>query len=410
MLFPAILRSIIRDGSLCLIEGDGRQTLIGNGTGVPVTVRLARKSLNWTLAFDPALSVGEAFMNGDLVVEQGTVYDLLALLARNIDDTGGGNRWLHALEMLRHLVRRSNSAVRARANVSHHYDLSSQLYDLFLDTDRQYSCAYFAKPTDTLEQAQAQKTRHIAAKLLLDRPDLKVLDIGSGWGGLGLYLAEEAAAEVTGVTLSTEQHAMSNARAEKRGLANRARFHLRDYRHETGVYDRIVSVGMFEHVGKRNWQEFFNKLGTLLHRDGVALVHTIGYWDTPGPINPFIKKYIFPGADLPALSEMTAAAARAGLIVTDVEVLRLHYAETLRLWRERFMARRDEAAALYDERFCRMWEFYLALCEVGFRYRTTVIYQVQLTKHLDALPITRDYMVDWEREHASEDAHKSCAA
>jgi cyclopropane-fatty-acyl-phospholipid synthase len=308
------------------------------------------------------------------------------------------------------LLRFANSLARARANVAHHYDLDSRLYDLFLDGDRQYSCAYFTAPGESLETAQRNKRRHIAAKLLLDRPQLRVLDIGSGWGGLGLYLAEESGADVTGVTLSTEQHAMSNARAEKAGLAGRVKFRLEDYRLATGPYDRIVSVGMFEHVGRRNWGEFFDKVRDLLAPDGVALLHTIGYWDTPGPINPFIRKYIFPGADLPSLGELTARAGAAGLIVTDVEVLRIHYAETLRLWRERFMARRAEAAAIYDERFCRMWEFYLALCEAGFRYRSTVIFQVQLAKRLDAVPLTRDYMVDWERRHAESDAHPSRAA
>jgi cyclopropane-fatty-acyl-phospholipid synthase len=284
--------------------------------------------------------------------------------------------------------------------VAHHYDLPDQLYDLFLDADRQYSCAYFTSPEDSLETAQENKKRHIAAKLLLDRSELKVLDIGSGWGGLGLYLAEQSGADVTGVTLSVEQHKVAVARAATAGVSDRVRFHLRDYREEPGRYDRVVSVGMFEHVGKKNYHEFFGKLGTLLADDGAALLHTVGYTMDPAPINPFIRKYIFPGADIPCLSEVLPAIEQAGLIVTDIEILRLHYAETLRLWRERFMANRERVAALLDERFCRMWEFYLVLCEIGFRYRTSVIFQIQLAKRNDSVPFTRDYITDWERANA----------
>jgi cyclopropane-fatty-acyl-phospholipid synthase len=410
MLLAALLRSLIRNGSFRLVDAAGTAEIIGDASPPVATIRLHSKRLGYTLAFDPALSIGEAFMDGGLTVESGSLYDFLALVARNFGHVGTGNRWLRLLESARNMVRHANSLSRARRNVSHHYDLSGALYDLFLDKDRQYSCAYYATDGDSLETAQENKKRHIAAKLLLDRPGLKLLDIGSGWGGLGLYLAAESGADVTGVTLSTEQHKLSTERAERSGLASRVRFGLRDYRHETGPYDRIVSVGMFEHVGKPNYPEFFAKLHGLLADDGVALLHTIGYWDVPGPINPFISRYIFPGAALPTLSEITSIAERVGLIVTDIEILRRHYAETLRQWRERFMARRDEAARLYDERFCRMWEYYLALCEVGFRYRTTVVFQIQFAKTLDAVPITRDYMVDWERAHARGDAHPSRAA
>jgi cyclopropane-fatty-acyl-phospholipid synthase len=275
--------------------------------------------------------------------------------------------------------------------------LSGQLYDLFLDRDRQYSCAYFTSPGDSLETAQENKKRHIAAKLLLDRPGLNILDIGSGWGGMALYLAAEASADVIGVTLSVEQHKVSEARAEAAGLTDQVRFQLCDYRQVTGCYDRIVSVGMFEHVGKKNYGEFFAKLNGLLADEGVALLHAIGFSDAPGPINPFIRKYIFPGADLASLSEVFAAAERSGMIVTDVEILRLHYADTLRHWRKRFMANWQHIAALYDERFCRMWEFYLVTCEIGFRFRSMMVFQVQLAKQSNAVPMTRDYMVDWER-------------
>ena len=338
-------------------------------------------------------------MDGLLTIEEGTLYDFLEIAARNY---GNLERvaWFSLLLRAMRGLKQHNPIVRARHNVAHHYDLSDQLYELFLDKDRQYSCAYFTGNNDSLEMAQESKKRHIAAKLLLDQPNLKVLDIGSGWGGLGLYLAEETCADVTGVTLSVEQYKVAEMRAAAAGVADRVRFHLRDYREEPGKYDWVVSIGMFEHVGKRDYGEFFAKIGDLLAADGVALLHSIGYADTPAPINPFIRKYIFPGTDLPSLSEVCAAIEGAGLIVTDVEILRLHYAETLRHWRERFIANRQRIAALYDERFCRMWEFYLVLSEIGFRFRSNVVFQLQLAKRFDAVPVTCDYMVNWERTNA----------
>lgn len=400
MLLSTMLGSIVQTGSLRLIDAAGRTHVIGDGTPPHATVRLRSRRVGYRIVINPGLSIGEAYMDGQLAVEEGTIYDFLELLARNYV-SGRRNAWLSFMERIGSGLRQRNPIAKARRNVAHHYDLSGELYDLFLDQDRQYSCAYFADPGDTLEIAQENKKRHIAAKLLLDRPGLRILDVGSGWGGLGLYLAQESGADVTGVTLSTEQHKVSQERSAEAGLADRVRFHLRDYREETGRYDRIVSVGMFEHVGKRNYAEFFTKLRDMLDDDGVALIHSIGYSDTPGPINPFIRKYIFPGADVPSLSEITAVAERSGLIVTDVEVLRLHYAETLRHWRQRFLAHWAEAARLYDARFCRMWEFYLALCEVGFRYRTNVVFQIQLTKRLDAVPITRAYMSSSRGERPS---------
>lgn len=404
MVFTAILKSIVREGSLCLIDSNGRRVMIGDGSPPEVTLRLTTRASQYTLAINPALAVGEAYMDGRLAIEEGTLYDFLDLVARNFGDTNWRNPWMALLKRLGKRLKQANSIGKARRNVAHHYDLSPALYDLFLDSDRQYSCAYFESPDDTLEMAQAQKKRHIAAKLCLDRPGLKVLDIGSGWGGLGLYLAERYGADVTGVTLSTEQHGYSMERASRSPASDRVRFELRDYRELVGPFDRIVSVGMFEHVGKRNYAEFFEQLRGLLAVDGVALIHSIGYTDTPGPINPFIRKYIFPGADLPAMSEVFAAVEPTGLVVTDVEILRLHYAETLRHWRERFMARSDEAEALYDERFVRMWEFYLVLCEIGFRRRTNMVFQMQITRRLDTLPMTRTYMVDDERRAAAVEA------
>jgi cyclopropane-fatty-acyl-phospholipid synthase len=405
VLFPAVLKSIVRTGSLRLIDGAGRMHEYGDGTPPHCTVRLGARRLDYTLALNPEMSIGEAYMDGLLIIEEGTLFNLLEIAARNYNNferMAGFSLLSRAIRPLR----QHNPIDRARRNVAHHYDLSDHLYDLFLDKDRQYSCAYFTSNDDSLEKAQENKKRHIAAKLLLDRPHLKILDIGSGWGGLGLYLAEETSADVTGVNLSVEQHKVAEARAAAAGLAGRVRFHLGDYREERGRYDRVVSVGMFEHVGKKNYDEFFAKLSDLLATDGIALLHSIGYSDAPGPTNPFIRKYIFPGADLPSFSEVFAAVERSGLIVTDVEILRLHYAETLRRWRERFIANWPRIAALYDERFCRMWEFYLVLCEIGFRFRSMMVFQMQLAKRFDAVPLTRDYMMNWERANAPTASHR----
>ena len=398
MLFAAILKSIIRTGSLRLIDGAGRAHEVGDGQPPRCTIRLLRRRLDYTLAINPALTVGEAYMDGILVVEEGTLYDFLEIAAHNYVHLER-NPWFALLNQLTRRIWQHNPVGRAQRNVAHHYDLSGKLYDLFLDRDRQYSCAYFASPAESLEAAQENKKRHIASKLLLDRPGLKVLDIGSGWGGLGLYLAQETDADVTGVTLSTEQHKVSQERAAETGLAGRVRFHLRDYREEVGRYDRIVSIGMFEHVGVPHYREFFAKVKDLLNDDGVALLHSIGRMDPPGGTNPWLQKYIFPGGYTPALSEVMAAVQDVGLWVTDIEILRLHYAETLRCWRQRFLANREAIRALYDERFCRMWEFYLIGCELAFRHGGQMVFQIQLAKRQDAVPLTRDYMTDWERAH-----------
>ncbi|MEO8115601.1 MAG: cyclopropane-fatty-acyl-phospholipid synthase family protein, partial [Phenylobacterium sp.] len=283
----------------------------------------------------------------------------------------------------------------ARRNVAHHYDLSVDFYRRFLDPDLQYSCGYFPTPQTSLEEAQAAKKRHLAAKLLI-QPDHRVLDIGCGWGGLALTLAQETGALVEGITLSTEQLAAARARAAAQGLDARARFSLVDYRDVAGPYDRIVSVGMFEHVGRPNFQTYFDQVARLLDDDGVAVIHSIGRSEGPGFTQPWIAKYIFPGGYIPALSEVMAAIERAGLIVTDIEILRLHYAETLRCWRERFQAQRAEIAVLYDERFCRMWEFYLSVSEIAFRYRGHMVFQLQLAKRIDTVPLTRDYIAETE--------------
>jgi cyclopropane-fatty-acyl-phospholipid synthase len=365
-----------------------------------VTLKLRDARAGVELALNPELKLGELYMDGRLTVEGGAdIADLLALLMSNLGQMQLGGVFGIARRM-RKLLRplsQFNHRRRARRNVAHHYDLSGQLYDLFLDSDRQYSCAYFSEPGESLDEAQIGKKRHIAAKLHLDQPGLSVLDIGSGWGGLAIDLARDCGAKVLGVTLSQEQLSVARQRALRQGVSDSCGFELDDYRNIEGPFDRIVSVGMFEHVGVGYYSAFFAKLRALLKEDGVALLHTIGRSDGPGATNPWIAKYIFPGGYTPALSEILPVIERSGLIVTDVEVLRLHYAETLKEWRRRFRLHWEEARALYDERFCRMWEFYLAGAEMGFRYDGLVVFQVQLTKRVDALPITRDYMLDSER-------------
>jgi cyclopropane-fatty-acyl-phospholipid synthase len=397
-----LLRSFIRVGSLHVVDAAGRIHRLGTPGRPAAVVRLKSRWLPYSLAFNPGMSVARAYMDGTLTVEEGTFYDFFEVLCRNagrsrLHTREGENPLLAAVAEVLNRLSVPSSISMSRKNVEHHYDLSSRLYDLFLDCNRQYSCAYFRSHDDTLEVAQRNKVRHIMAKLRLERSGLKVLDIGSGWGGLALQIASDADADVTGITLSTEQLTASRDRAKHAGLSAQAHFELRDYRHETGRYDRIVSVGMLEHVGRRNYARYFGKIGRLLESDGVALVHAIGSRGVPGPINPFIEKYIFPGAYLPSLSEVFAAVERTGLIVTDVEILRLHYAETLRHWRQRFMSHLDDAHLLYGERFCRMWEAYLAMCELGFRHLDLIVFQMQLAKQHTAVPVTRDYMYEAER-------------
>ena len=397
-MLTSLLNKVFKKGALTIIWPDGRKATYGNGPS-KATVKVHGRWTPWAIALKPDLVFGEAYMDGRVTVEEGTIADVFELVLSNVPP-GSELRLTKVRERLRQWARpisQFNSKRQARRNVAHHYDLSSALYDLFLDADRQYSCAYFARPGMTLEEAQAAKKRHIAAKLQLDRPDLKVLDIGSGWGGLALDLARDAKADVLGVTLSTEQLSMANTRAQSLGLAERCRFELTDYRAVQGSFDRIVSVGMFEHVGVAHYDAFFAKVRDLLAPDGVALLHTIGRTNGPGATDPWTTKYIFPGGYTPAMSEVLASIERSNLFVTDIEVLRMHYAETLKEWRSRFLKNRAKAAALYDERFCRMWEFYLSGAEMSFRYARNVVFQFQLTKRLDAVPLTRDYMLEAER-------------
>ena len=402
MLFRILLRAIIKKGALRLIDEKGRSDIFGEGAP-RCTLRITKKGTANRVALRPRLAFFEALMDEDIVLEQGTMRELMDLLAVNYEFLDRHPVLLALRKITRETRRLSqyNPIGKAQKNVAHHYDLSGQLYDLFLDPDRQYSCAYFSSPNDSLEDAQESKKRHLAAKLYLTRPNLKVLDIGSGWGGLGLYLTQVGDCDVTGVTLSREQHALSEKRSKESGLENRCRFHLRDYREVEEKFDRIVSVGMFEHVGKKNYEEFFFKVRDLLKDDGVCVLHSIGRFDGPSPILPFIRKYIFPGADLPSLSEIMPVIEQSGLFVTDVEILRLHYAETLRHWHDRFLANWDKAKEIYDERFCRMWELYLLSCEMGFRHAGLMVFQIQLSKKLETLPLTRDYMAQWEQAHGA---------
>jgi len=403
MLFAEFGRRVIRFGRLTVIDAHGGRHELGTGEGPRATVRLHDRSLHWRLALNPFLHIGEAYMDGTLTIEEGTLYDFLDVCTANHDHAMGHplGRALSGLNQVLRVVHQYNPVARARENAAHHYNLSGTLYDLFLDRDRQYSCAYFTHPHDDLDQAQQDKKRHIAAKLLLE-PGCRVLDIGSGWGGLAMALAEAGAGEVLGISLADEQVRVSRARAERAGLADRVRFELMDYREVTGRFDRIVSVGMFEHVGVRYYPAFFAKVRELLSEDGVALLHSIGRIEGPGSTNPWLRKYIFPGGYTPALSEVLPAIERHRLWVTDIEILRLHYAETLRLWRQRFAANRERVRALYDERFCRMWEFYLTGCELAFRRMGEMVFQVQLARRQDAVPLTRDYITEYERSHRSE--------
>ncbi|MFC0283962.1 class I SAM-dependent methyltransferase [Camelimonas abortus] len=394
-----LLKSLVKTGNLTIIRDDGAQTKWGDGQGAPVTLRVSESMSRPSLLVDADLMIGEGYMNGDIDIVEGDVYDLLELGAKNLWASGRtpptellAKTWRRAIRR----VQQFNPVGASRRQVAHHYDLSAALFDNFLDPDRQYSCAYFLREDDDIALAQAQKKRHLAAKLLLE-PGQKVLDIGCGWGGLALYLSRAADVSVEGITLSDEQLVVARERAQESGLADKVRFRHCDYRNERGRYDRIVSVGMFEHVGINHYDAFFRKVRDLLTDDGVAVLHSIGRSDGPGATNSWIQKYIFPGGYSPALSEVLPAIERAGLIVTDVEILRLHYAETLRAWRRRFNENRDRIRALYDEKFCRMWEFYLAGSEVTFRYGGHMVFQIQMARKVDTVPLTRDYMFEAEK-------------
>jgi cyclopropane-fatty-acyl-phospholipid synthase len=404
-LLQFLLKTFIRRGTFRVTTSRGTVFTFGDGTGQPVSVRFASRGAEWGILLDPELKFGESYMDGTFVVEEGTIADVLAIALGQKSEVP---YWARPQGWLRYLRRRLiqfNPRPRALRNVAHHYDLDGRLYSLFLDADRQYSCAYFEKPGQSLDDAQLAKKRHLTAKLMIE-PNKRVLDIGCGWGGLGLYLAEVGGADVTGITLSQEQHAIANERAGEKGLNDRSRFRLQDYRDVTGPFDRIVSVGMFEHVGINHYETFFQKIAQLLADDGVMILHSIGRSEGPNVTSPWISKYIFPGGYIPALSEVLPRIERAGLLVTDIEILRLHYAETLKHWRERFLAHREEAERIYDRRFVRMWEFYLAASEMSFREQNMMVMQIQLTKRQGVVPITRDYIMNEERRLAIAESRR----
>jgi cyclopropane-fatty-acyl-phospholipid synthase len=402
VLLRRIVERLIRTGNLRITGPTGITFAFGDGGGAPVHLHIKTRHAERAITLDPALGLPEAFMDQEADFLEGDVLGFLRIAYSNMGSHGVDAAWARAFESLRVAFRRLqqiNTATRAKRNVERHYDLKGELYRLFLDKDMQYSCAYFERPDMTLEEAQLAKKRHIAAKLRMT-PGLNVLDIGSGWGGLGLFLAERFDAEVLGVTLSTEQHAVATERARVAGLDQRVHFEIRDYRSLSERFDRIVSVGMFEHVGVNHYRTYFDKCATLLKPGGVMLLHSIGRAGPPSATAAFIRKYIFPGGYIPALSEVLPHIEKAGLFVTDVEILRLHYAETLKAWRERFLANRDKAKALYDERFCRMWEFYLSGSEAAFRWQDLMVFQIQVAKKNDVVPLTRDYIAKTERSLA----------
>jgi len=391
-LFATMMRRFVRTGSISVVFPGGRTRTFGQGDdsiGIRITSRAALRSL----VLRPEMAVGECYMDRTLTVDGDRLGDLIRLLIlnRNAGGLGAWGRVMTASRIARRRLMMYNPVPRAARNAAHHYDIDYRLYSLFLDEDRQYSCAYFTSPGDTLEQAQRNKKAHIARKLLIE-PDQRVLDIGCGWGGMGLTLAAEHGAEVLGVTLSKEQLAVARDRARARHLDGRVRFELQDYRHVEGRFDRIVSVGMFEHVGVPHYRAYFRKVARLLADDGIALIHTIGHIGAPQAANPWINRYIFPGGYAPSMSEVTAAIDASGLVVNDVEVWRLHYAETLKAWHDRFTANIDRARELYDDTFCRMWRFYLVSMERSFREGTMLVHQYQLSRRNDVVPVTRDYL------------------
>jgi cyclopropane-fatty-acyl-phospholipid synthase len=402
-LMHRILSGALPLGSFTVIWPDGSASTYGDGKPPRAAVEIRDAATLRRLILNPELSIGEAYMDQGLVPQNCSLHDVLVLLLHNVSqnwDDIAVLRWNGLLQRLLKPFHSANDARRARRNVAHHYDLNGRLYALFLDRDRQYSCAYFRDGDESLEDAQAAKKRHIAAKLRLDRPGLTVLDIGSGWGGMALTLARDYGARVTGITLSAEQLQESRARALAEGLEDQVNFELADYRTINQTFDRIVSVGMFEHVGVANYPDYFSTIKRCLQPDGVALLHSIGRFSGPAITNQWIAKYIFPGGYSPALSEVLPALESAGLLATDIEILRLHYAKTLAHWRRRFAANRDAIAALYDERFCRMFEFYLSGSELAFRMNNHMNFQIQIIRQQEAVPLTRDYMLERERPFA----------
>ena len=393
MIVDSLFKKILKKGHLIWIKPNGLDFEYGDKTGTPIKMRTTNNFSEIKMMINPSLHFGESYMNGSLILEEGSIHDLLKLIFINIGSNT--DHWVMKVDRfiraIRNKIVSSNYIVKSKNNVAHHYDLSDKLYDLFLDKDRQYSCAYFNSPNDTLEQAQTNKKELIAKKLLLEE-DQNVLDIGSGWGGMASYLSKRSNVNVKGVTLSEEQFAFSKQRKINESL-DKVEYALQDYRKVEESYDRIVSVGMFEHVGTPHYQEFFNKVYELLNEKGVALIHTIGRIDQPTTNDAWIEKYIFPGGYIPALSEVMQRVEKSGLITTDIQVLKFHYAETLKRWRYNFYDNLDKVKELYDEKFCRMWDFYLSSSQASFEESTLVIYQLQLSKDKKTVPDSRDYLL-----------------
>lgn len=402
-----ILTKIIKHGRLTVIDSQGRTSHFGTErTGPSVTIRLHDRWLPLRIALNPSLATGEAYMNGRLTIVKGNLQSFLMVVTGSLEPLYA-TAFMRSCNRVSIAIRRAiggNRRHRSAQNVAHHYDLSADFYRLFLDQDMHYSCAYFETGTETLEEAQAAKARHIAAKLFL-KSGLKILDIGSGWGSMALMLAREKGVHVTGVTLSKAQLETARNRAAQSGLSNRVAFALQDYRDVAGQFDRIVSIGMLEHVGREHLGSYFDKVSQLLAPNGVAVIHSIGRWDANTGPDPWTDRYIFPGGHIPSLSEVIPAIEASGLLVTDVEILRLHYAETLRHWSDRFSANREKVRILYDEKFCRMWEFYLAAAEMSFRNRPLMVFQIQLAHKREALPLTRNYIGIVEDQLAQKTSH-----
>lgn len=413
-LLGALLPTLINHGRLTVIDARGGSSSFGpGGPGPDIVIHLRDRLLPIRLALDPMLVTGEAYMDGGVAVAKGDVRDFLLQATAGLGrlNRTRSTKLIPRLLKLCDMLTPRNTRRRACRNVEHHYELPTELYDLFLDPDRSYSCAYFRTGSESLAEAQQAKMHHIMAKLLLG-PDSRVLDIGCGWGALATTIAEVTGASVKGLTLSPSQRIDATARAERLGIAAKARFERRDYRDETERFDRVVSVGMLEHVGRKDLVGFFAKVASLLDDDGVALIHSIGSGrggsDPAAAKDRWMDRHIFPGGYIPTLSEAVSAAERAGLWVTDVEILRLHYAETLRCWWQRFQTRRDEAELLMGERFCRMWEFYLASAESGFRNGRLMVFQLQLARNRKAVPLTRDYIHDAERSFGEIEHRRTC--
>jgi len=394
MYLASFLNKLIKDDGFILVDANSIKYIIGSPKKEkPIILRLLDKKLHYKLLFYPDLYFGEAYTDGTVKIENGSLTDFLNIAFKNIG-RGKINIFGQLLNKLRGTYRyltNFNFAQKSKNNVAHHYDISDELYDLFLDEKRQYSCAYFKNENDSLEIAQNNKIEHIIKKLNL-KPNQKVLDIGSGWGSLAIEIAKKTQCTVTGITLSENQYNYSIKKAKEFNLENQVNFKLIDYRHLNEKFDKIVSVGMFEHVGRKFYKTFFNQVSKLLNDDGSALIHTIGSVNQPRDPQPWVTKYIFPGGYTPSMSEVTGPIEKSGLMVTDVEVLRMHYFHTLRNWKERFLRNKSKVLSMFDEKFFRMWEFYLTSCEMSFNWADQVVYQFQLTKKFTSVPITRDYI------------------